>query len=71
MSKKKPIRIYIYSQGDEEEFNELKEIEFPNTNAVINSYNNYLYWRNKEDIELDFTLITNNILNHFRNAGYI
>ena len=31
----------------------LASIEFPNTNAVINSSNNYIYWRNKEDINLD------------------
>ena len=28
----------------------LSSIEFPNTNAVINSNNNKIYWRNKEDI---------------------
>ena len=31
----------------------LASIEFPNTNAVINSTNNLIYWRNKEDIDLD------------------
>jgi hypothetical protein len=31
----------------------LVSIEFPNTNAVINSFNNRLYWINKEDIESD------------------
>lgn len=28
----------------------LSSIEFPNTNAVINSNNNKIYWRNQEDI---------------------
>lgn len=31
----------------------LVSIEFPNTNAVINSKNNMIYWMNKEDIDLD------------------
>jgi hypothetical protein len=29
----------------------LSSVEFPNTNAVINSNNNKIFWRNKEDIE--------------------
>ena len=29
----------------------LSSIEFPNTNAVINSNNNKIYWRNQEDID--------------------
>lgn len=29
----------------------LASIEFPNTNAVINNTNNYIYWRNQEDID--------------------
>ncbi len=29
----------------------LASIEFPNTNAVINSTNNAIYWRNQEDID--------------------
>jgi len=36
LSKKKPIRIYIYSQGDEESFNELKEIEYGEVILKIN-----------------------------------
>jgi hypothetical protein len=36
----------------------LVSVEFPNTNAVINSGNNMIYWRNQEDIEDD---ILNNI----------
>jgi hypothetical protein len=31
----------------------LTSVEFPNTNAVINSTNNRLYWINQEDINLD------------------
>ena len=31
----------------------LASMEFPNTNAVINSTNNLIYWINQEDIELD------------------
>lgn len=31
----------------------LASIEFPNTNAVINSSNNRIYWRNQEDIDDD------------------
>jgi len=32
---------------------QLSSMEFPNTNAVINSNNNKIYWRNKEDIDID------------------
>jgi hypothetical protein len=42
----------------------LQSMEFPNTDAVINSNNNRVYWRNKEDIDLDFTLTTNGILQY-------
>jgi len=31
----------------------LVSVEFPNTNAVINTSNNLVYWINKEDIQLD------------------
>jgi hypothetical protein len=31
----------------------LASIEFPNTNAVINSSNNKIYWRNQQDIDED------------------
>lgn len=31
----------------------LASMEFPNTNAVINSTNNLIYWRNQQDIDLD------------------
>ncbi|NBP13182.1 hypothetical protein EBU95_02155 [bacterium] len=33
----------------------LASMEFPNTNAVINSNNNMIYWRNEEDIRTDTT----------------
>jgi len=42
----------------------LVSMEFPNSNAVINNNNNKIYWRNKEDIDLDFTLTTNGILQY-------
>lgn len=38
----------------------LISVEFPNTNAVINSGNNNIYWRNKEDIDIDNTTATYN-----------
>ena len=31
----------------------LASVEFPNTNAVINSSNNKIYWRNQQDIDED------------------
>jgi hypothetical protein len=34
---------------------ELVGLEFPNTDAVINSNNNIIYWQNQEDIDLDIT----------------
>ena len=40
---------------------ELVSLEFPNTNAVINSGNNKIYWRNLEDITDDVTNINNDI----------
>lgn len=55
----------------------LASLEFPNTNAVINSLNRNLYWRNQEDINLDFTLSNNNKLeypvytNQLRIGSYI
>lgn len=42
----------------------LVSLEFPNTNAVINSLNNNIYWRNQEDIDEDFTLNINNKLEY-------
>lgn len=32
---------------------ELSQLEFPNTDAVINTRNRKIYWRNQEDIDLD------------------
>lgn len=55
----------------------LASLEFPNTNAVINSLNRNLYWRNQEDINLDFTLSNNNKIeypvytNQLRIGSYI
>ena len=40
----------------------LSRIEFPNTDAVINSSNNRIYWINKEDVELD---IIDSITNYY------
>lgn len=40
----------------------LIRVEFPNTDAVINSANNKIYWRNQEDITLD---IINNITKEY------
>ena len=31
----------------------LSSVEFPNTNAVINSSNHHIYWRNQQDISTD------------------
>ena len=43
---------------------ELVSLEFPNTDAVINTGNNKIYWRNKEDIDLDFTVTTKGVINY-------
>lgn len=40
---------------------EMVSLEFPNTDAVINTGNNHIYWRNLEDIDLDKTIVTNGI----------
>jgi hypothetical protein len=42
----------------------LTRIEFPNTNAVINSTNNRIYWRNQEDIDLDFITSNDNVITY-------
>lgn len=34
---------------------QLISIEFPNTNAVVNNSNNYIYWRNLSDIQNNIT----------------
>lgn len=43
---------------------ELVGLEFPNTDAVINSNNNRIYWRNQEDIDLDITVTTKGVVNY-------
>lgn len=43
---------------------ELVSLEFPNTDAVINSNNNKIYWRNQEDIDLDITITTKGVVNY-------
>ena len=43
---------------------EMVSLEFPNTDAVINSNNNRIYWRNLEDIELDYTVTTNGVIDY-------
>lgn len=40
---------------------EMVSLEFPNTDAVINTGNNRIYWRNLEDIALDYTVDTNGV----------
>jgi hypothetical protein len=40
---------------------EMVSLEFPNTDAVINTGNNRIYWRNLEDIESDKTVDTNGV----------
>lgn len=42
----------------------LTSIEFPNTDAVINNNNNKIYWRNQQDINLDFTTTINGTLTY-------
>jgi hypothetical protein len=42
----------------------LVSLEFPNTDAVINSSNNVIYWRNKEDIDSDITQTTKGIVHY-------
>ena len=39
----------------------LAQMEFPNTNAVINTNNRYIYWRNQEDIDLDCITVKNEV----------
>ena len=43
---------------------ELVKIEFPNTDAVINSGNNRIYWRNQEDIDLDVTVTVKGVVQY-------
>jgi hypothetical protein len=43
---------------------ELSKLEFPNTNAVINSTNNMIYWRNQEDIDQDITITVKGVVQY-------
>lgn len=43
---------------------EMVSLEFPNTDAVINTGNNRIYWRNLEDLELDYTVTTNGVIGY-------
>ena len=43
---------------------EMVSLEFPNTDAVINTKNNKIYWRNQEDIDQDITVTTNGITSY-------
>lgn len=43
---------------------EMVSLEFPNTDAVINSGNNRIYWRNYEDIEQNNTVTTNGVIDY-------
>jgi len=58
----KPNKFKIYLGKDFLNVRTIKlvSVEFPNTDAVINSSNNYVYWRNEEDINNDFTSIKDN-----------
>ena len=55
----------------------LISIEFPNTNAVINNSNNYIYWRNQEDVLNDETVNKGGVIAYpiysakVRNGSYI
>lgn len=40
---------------------EMVSLEFPNTDAVINTSNNRIYWRNQEDIDLDITVLNEGV----------
>jgi hypothetical protein len=43
---------------------EMVSLEFPNTDTVINTNNNKIYWRNQEDIDLDITTLNEGIRNY-------
>lgn len=43
---------------------EMVSLEFPNTDAVINSNNNNIYWMNKEDIDLDITITKQGVVTY-------
>jgi hypothetical protein len=66
VSYSKPNHFKIYLGKDFVNVRKIKlaSIEFPNTNAVINSNNNYIYWRNQEDIIDDYTITTNGVVSY-------
>ena len=43
---------------------EMVSLEFPNTDTVINTNNNTIYWRNQEDIDLDITTLNEGIISY-------
>jgi hypothetical protein len=47
------FKIYLGKTFRQVKMVKLVKIEFPNTDAVINSTNNRIYWRNQEDIDQD------------------
>ena len=57
----KPNNFKIYLGKDFLNVRSIKlvSVEFPNTDAVINSSNNMIYWRNQQDIALDYTVADN------------
>jgi hypothetical protein len=55
------FRIYLDKSYYNVKSIKLSKMEFPNTNAVINSTNNKIYWRNLNDIETDqYDTVTKN-----------
>lgn len=43
---------------------EMVSLEFPNTDAVINTGNNKIYWINQEDIDLDITVNNEGVISY-------
>lgn len=54
------FKIYLGRTFSNVKSVKLSSLEFPNTNAVINSSNNKIFWRNKEDIDNDVIDIKTN-----------
>lgn len=54
------FKIYLGRTFSNVKSVKLSSLEFPNTNAVINSSNNKIFWRNKEDITNDVIDIRTN-----------
>lgn len=63
-SKPNHFKIYLGKNFYNVESVRLASVEFPNTNAVINSTNNIISWRNQEDITLDNTVTTNGVIGY-------